>query len=194
MEIDGARTLVAGATGVLGSALAAALRREGARVAVAGRSERIADDPQAFPFDALDLDRCAAVVDAAADALGGLDLLVVAFGVAAFGPAVDEDDALVEELLTVNTMAPMAMVRAALRRMERGATVTVLSAILADVPTAGMAAYTASKCALSGWLTALRLEQRSAANCATTCERASSPAASRRRRAASCAARSRPRR
>ena len=85
MEIDGARTLVAGATGVLGSALAAALRREGARVAVAGRSERIADDPQAFHFDALDLDRCAAVVDAAADALGGLDLLVVAFGVAAFG-------------------------------------------------------------------------------------------------------------
>ena len=72
MEIDGARTLVAGATGVLGSALAAALRQEGARVAVAGRSERIADDPQAFHFDALDLDRCAAVVDAAADALGGL--------------------------------------------------------------------------------------------------------------------------
>ncbi len=88
--------------------------------------------------------------------------MVVAFGVAAFGPAVDEDDALVEELLTVNTMAPMAMVRAALRRMECGATVTVLSAILADVPTAGMAAYTASKCALSGWLTALRLEQRKA--------------------------------
>ena len=86
MEIDGARTLVAGATGVLGSALAAALRQEGARVAVASRSERIADDPQAFHFDALDLDRCAAVVDAAADALGGLDLLVVAFGVAAFGP------------------------------------------------------------------------------------------------------------
>ena len=142
MEIDGARTLVAGATGVLGSALASALRREGARVAVAGRSERTADDPQSFPFDALDLERCAAVVDAAADALGGLDLLVVAFGAAAFGPAVDEDDALVEELLTVNTMAPMAMVRAALRRMERGATVTVLSAILADVPTAGMAAPT----------------------------------------------------
>jgi nucleoside-diphosphate-sugar epimerase len=68
VEIDGVRTLVAGATGVLGSALAAALRREGARVAVAGRSERIADDPQAFPFDALDLDRCAAVVDAAAAA------------------------------------------------------------------------------------------------------------------------------
>ena len=46
-------------------------------------------------------------------------------------------------------MAPMAIVRAALRRMERGAAVAVLSAILADVPTAGMAAYTASKCALS---------------------------------------------
>jgi NAD(P)-dependent dehydrogenase (short-subunit alcohol dehydrogenase family) len=145
-------------------------------VAVASRSERIADDPQAFHFDALDLDRCAAVVDAAADALGGLDLLVVAFGVAAFGPAVDEDDALVEELLTVNTMAPMAMVRAALGRMERGATVTVLSAILADVPTAGMAAYTASKCALSGWLTALRWSSgRRARRCSTCGRRTSRP-------------------
>ena len=65
-----------------------------------------------------------------------------------------------EHLLTVNTMAPMALVRAALGRMEGSGTVAVLSAILADYPTAGMAAYTASKAGLSAWLTALRPEQR----------------------------------
>lgn len=161
MEIDGARTLVAGATGVLGSAVGGELRARGARLALAGRDpDRL--DPPAFAFEALDLERCAAVVDDAADALGGLDLLVVAFGIAAFGPAADEDDVLVEHLLTVNTMAPMAMVRRAVARMEGSGTVAVLSAILADVPTAGMAAYSASKAALSAWLTALRIEQRRA--------------------------------
>jgi short-subunit dehydrogenase len=96
----------------------------------------------------------------AADALGGLDLLVVAIGVAAFGPGEGTDDAITEHLFAVNTMAPMALVRAALPRIEKGGAVAVLSAILADYPTAGMAAYSASKAGLSAWLTALRPEQR----------------------------------
>jgi short-subunit dehydrogenase len=166
MELSGARTLVAGATGVLGSGLARALHARGARVALAGRSaERLAAlgadlEAPTFTFDALDLDRCAAVVGEAADALGGLDVLVVAIGVAAFGPGDGEDDAVTEHLLTVNTMAPMALVRAALPRFDDSGSLAVLSAILADYPTAGMAAYTASKAALSAWLTALRPEQR----------------------------------
>ena len=65
-----------------------------------------------------------------------------------------------EHLLTVNTMAPMAMGRRAVHRMDGSGTLAVISAILADVPTPGMAAYSASKAALSAWLTALRGEQR----------------------------------
>ena len=159
--------LVAGATGVLGGAVARALHREGARVALAGRDTgklaALADALDGAPtatLDALDLDRCAAVVGEAADALGGLDLLVVAIGVAAFGPGEGTDDAITEHLFAVNTMAPMALVRAALPRIEKGGAVAVLSAILADYPTAGMAAYSASKAGLSAWLTALRPEQR----------------------------------
>jgi len=158
---------VAGATGVLGGALARALHREGARLALAGRDEpklaALAQELGGAPtaaFDALDLDRCTEVVAEAADALGGLDLLVVAIGVAAFGPGDGEDDAVTENLLAVNTLAPMALVRAALPRMEKGAGVAVLTAVLADYPTAGMAAYSASKAAISAWLTALRPEQR----------------------------------
>ena len=159
--------LVAGATGVLGGAVARALHKEGARVALAGRdggrlaalAQELGDAP-ASTFDALDLDRCSAVVGEAADALGGLDLLVVAIGVAAFGPADGEDAAVIEQLLTVNTLAPMALVRAALPRIGKGGAVAVLTAILADYPTAGMAAYSASKAAISGWLTAVRPEQR----------------------------------
>ncbi|WP_181784704.1 SDR family NAD(P)-dependent oxidoreductase [Pseudonocardia pini] len=151
MDLSGARTLVVGASGVLGGALAAALEKEGARVVTASR--------RAGSFDAMDLERCAAVVDEAAAELGGLDLLVVAIGVAAFGPEA-ETDVVTEHLFTVNTMAPMAFVRAALPRFDGAGTVCVLSAILADVPTPGMAAYSASKAGLSAWLTALRGEQR----------------------------------
>ena len=158
---------MAGATGVLGGALARALHGEGARLALAGRDEAklaaLAQELGGAPaaaFDALDLERCTEVVAEAADALGGLDLLVVAIGVAAFGPGDAEDDAVTENLLAVNTLAPMALVRAALPRMEKGAGVAVLTAVLADYPTAGMAAYSATKAATSAWLTALRPEQR----------------------------------
>ena len=167
VDLSGARVLVAGATGVLGGAIARAMHAQGARVALAGRDEEklsaLADELDGAPtaaFDALDLDRCAAAVGEAADALDGLDLLVVAIGIAAFGSGADEDDAVAEELLTVNTMAPMALVRAALPRIGKGGGVAVLTAILADYPTAGMAAYSASKAGLSAWLTALRPEQR----------------------------------
>jgi len=166
MDLSGARALVVGATGVLGAGIATALHGDGARLVLAGRdAERLAAlgaelDAPTLGFDALDLDRCTALVGEAADALGGLDLLVVAVGVAAFGPAGDADDVVVEHLFAVNTMAPMALVRAALPRLERGGAVAVLSAILADLPTAGMAAYSASKAGLSAWLTAVRLEQR----------------------------------
>ncbi len=167
VDLSGARVLVAGATGVLGGGVARALHGAGARVAVAGRDEeklaRLAgelDGAPSFAFDALDLDRSAAVVGEAAKALGGLDVLVVAVGVAAFGPGHEEDDAVTEHLLTVNTMAPMALVRAAVGPMDGSGAVAVLSAILADYPTAGMAAYTASKAGLSAWLTAMRPELR----------------------------------
>jgi NAD(P)-dependent dehydrogenase (short-subunit alcohol dehydrogenase family) len=160
MDLSGARTLVVGATGVLGGALAAALREQGAVVALAGRSAPAPSGSEpAFTVDALDLERCAAVVEEAADALGGLDLLVVALGVAGFGDEA-ENDVVTEHLLTVNAMAPMAFARAALRRFpseqDGGGTLAVISAILADVPTPGMAAYSASKAALSAWLTATR--------------------------------------
>lgn len=158
---------MAGATGVLGGGIARALHQEGARLALAGRDQEklaaLANELGGAPtsaFDAQDLDRCTAVVDEAADALAGLDLLVVAIGVAAFGPGDETDDAVTEHLLAVNTKAPMALVRAAVRRIDDGGTIAVLSAILADYPTAGMAAYSASKAGLSAWLTALRPELR----------------------------------
>ncbi|NEM05045.1 SDR family NAD(P)-dependent oxidoreductase [Geodermatophilus normandii] len=167
MELAGARVLVAGATGVLGGSLARALAAAGARVALSGRDadrlQVLAGELGSVPAtaaDAIDVDSVGAAVDAAAAALGGLDAVVVAWGVVAFGPAADADDAVTEELFAVNTLAPMSLVRAALPHLADGGAVVLLSAIVADAPTLGMAEYSASKAALSAWARVLRRELR----------------------------------
>ncbi|WP_336027834.1 SDR family NAD(P)-dependent oxidoreductase [Geodermatophilus sp. FMUSA9-8] len=167
MELTGAKVLVAGATGVLGGALARALADAGARVALAGRDggrlEALAAELGGAPasaVDAVDVDAVRTAVDAAAGSLGGLDAVVVAWGVVAFGPAADADDAVTEELFAVNALAPMSLVRAALPHLADGGAVVLLSAVVADAPTLGMAEYSASKAALSAWASVLRRELR----------------------------------
>ncbi len=166
MELQDARVLVAGATGAIGRRLTEALVAEGARVVPAGRDpERLRSLGELcgtvpLTFDVVDQASCEQTVAAAADALGGLDLLVVAVGVAGFGRAVDADPAVTEELFAVNALGPMGLVRAAAARLSEGGTVAVLSAILADLPTAGMSDYGAAKSALAAWLGVLRREER----------------------------------
>ena len=167
MRNDEPKVIVLGATGVIGRALTKALSERGAELALLGRSEEslasFADelgvDVHAV-VDLLDTAGVAAAIETAAGDLGGLDGLVVATGVAAFGPAVDEDDAIVDEVFAVNALGPMAAVRAAAKLMDDGGSIAVLSAVLVDVPTAGMAAYSASKAALSSWLGVTRRELR----------------------------------
>jgi short-subunit dehydrogenase len=165
MDLTDTRFLVAGATGALGSRIARGLHDSGARVALAGRDpERLgavaAGLGAGVPAIPLDLAAPAAAVDAAVGALGGLDGLVIATGAVAFGPAGELDDATAAELFAVNTLGPIALVRAALGVIGNPGAVVALSAVVADFPTAGMAAYSASKAGLSGYLAALRRERR----------------------------------
>ena len=162
--------LVTGATGVLGDEVARRLVDAGARVALGGRDtdrlESLASelgDAPTVRLDASDLGGCAAAVDEAADALGGLDGLVVAVGVAAFGPAAQLDLHVAQQLMAVNALGPMALVSRALDRLAQageGGAVVAMSAVVADHPTAGMAAYSGSKAALSAFLAAARREHR----------------------------------
>ncbi|GAB3990872.1 SDR family NAD(P)-dependent oxidoreductase [Nocardioides marmoraquaticus] len=165
MELDGAKVLVCGASGALGGGLASALHEAGARVVPAGRDvsslEELARSlgTTALGFDVVDVESCRAAVEGAVEQLGGLDALVVTVGVAGFGRAVELDDAVAEELFAVNALGPMALVRAAAPHLEGGVAV-VVSAVLADLPTAQMADYSAAKSALATWLGVLRREER----------------------------------
>ncbi|WP_323793044.1 SDR family NAD(P)-dependent oxidoreductase [Nocardioides sp.] len=169
MDIEGARFLVVGGSGVLGGLTTRALVDAGARVVVTVRDQdRLTEAAAAagtdpITLDVIDVEGCAAAVKSAADQLGGLDGLLVATGVPAFGAALDTEAAVAEELFAVNTLGPMALVRAAGPLLaESGGVVAVLSAILADLPTNQMADYSASKAALSAWLGVVRRENRRA--------------------------------
>ncbi|MFC7573682.1 SDR family NAD(P)-dependent oxidoreductase [Klenkia terrae] len=151
----------------------------GARVAVAGRDPdrlaALAADLGGVPaqgLDVVDVESGRAAAREAAQALGGLDAVVVASGVVAFGPAADADDAVVEEVFAVNTLGPMSLVRSALPLLADGGAVVLLSAVVADAPTLHMAEYSASKAALSSWASVLRRELRPAGwRCSTSSRR-----------------------
>lgn len=99
MEFEGARALVAGATGVLGGRISRDLHAEGAHLMLAGRNstalESIGSDLGAATasFDARDSEDCSALITRAVEELGGLDALFIAFGVVAFGDEAETDDA-----------------------------------------------------------------------------------------------------
>ncbi|MFG3497525.1 SDR family NAD(P)-dependent oxidoreductase [Streptomyces sp. NPDC047928] len=167
MDVKGARVLVPGATGAIGGVLARRLHGHGARVAVAGRDPaslaRVAAACGGAParrFDAYDLDGCARTVPWAVDELGRLDAVVVCVGVAGFGPAESVGDTVAEHLLTVNALAPMAVLRAALTAVPPGGTLAAVTGVVVDAAPAGMADYAASKAALAAWLTGVRRERR----------------------------------
>jgi len=167
MDIKDARVLVVGASGALGGELARRLHEGGARVVAAGRdperTRAVAEDVGTDPLtlDVVDTDACAATVAAAVEQLGRLDLLLVTVGVAAFGKAAELDEAVAEELYAVDVLGPVALVRAAVPHLrESSGAVAVISAVLADLPTSGMADYSAAKAALATWLQVLRREER----------------------------------
>ncbi|MUN64841.1 SDR family NAD(P)-dependent oxidoreductase [Kocuria sediminis] len=168
MDLNDARILVVGATGVLGQRLCERLSEHTGNIVVTGRSSADAEQLRdrlgaraAHALDLVDHDAAAAVVRTAAEELGGFDAVVVATGVAAFGPAAEEDEAVVEELFEVNALGPMAVVRAALPHLVDGGAVAVLTGVVAELPLAGMGAYAASKAAMASWLGSLRRELRS---------------------------------
>jgi hypothetical protein len=116
--------LVAGATGGLGSRIAAHLAARGDRLTLVGRDAgRLA----ALPVDgrriALDLrspDACAAAVGAAVEHGGALDVVVNAVGVVAFGPVDELSVDVMEELFLTNTFVPIMLATAALPHLGRG--------------------------------------------------------------------------
>jgi short-subunit dehydrogenase len=164
-ELSGKAYLVVGATGALGSRIARLLADRGADVTVSGRS---ADALTALDIagahtvvaDLREPDAPRSIVAAAAERHGRLDGLVIAAGVVAFGALTEVDDDTVDDLLLVDFLAPLRLIRAALPVLERDGVILGISAVVAEKPMANMAAYSAAKAATAALFTAVRAEAR----------------------------------
>jgi cyclic-di-GMP-binding biofilm dispersal mediator protein len=162
--MEGRSVLVAGATGGLGSAIAANLADRGATLTLVSRQpERLTalDIPgHRVALDLRDPSSCEEAVRAAVDHAGRLDAVVNAVGVVAFGPVHELTVDAMEELFMTNTFIPMMLAKAALGALEQGGVIVNISGIIAEQNLPGMAAYGASKAAVRSFDEALAREAR----------------------------------
>lgn len=161
-KLVGARALVTGANGGIGSAIARALKAEGAELVLTGRREdalaQIASEVggQMIVADLAVRDDTVRIVSEA----GNVDLLVANAAVPADG---DLDDWTSEQLyraIEVNLASPLEMTRALLPKLRRQGSghLVYISSLAGKVPSKGAALYSATKFALRGFSGALRAD------------------------------------
>ena len=164
-DLQGAVILVVGATGGLGSRLVRQLRAAGATVIPSGRLSPASD---VLLADLRGRGAASDVITRAVAAYGRLDGLVIAAGVVAFGPIEELRDDTLRDLFDLNVLAPIQLIRAATPHLAASASagrepfIVTLSGIVAEAPTAGLAAYSASKAALNAFTKAATRELRRA--------------------------------
>lgn len=129
LGIDGRVALVLGASRGIGRGIAAALAREGARVAISGRSAEalaaaaaeIEGEVRAFATDTGDLERIRTLPGEVAEALGPVEILVANTGGPPAGGALDNSLEEWEEAFRSLVLAPRVLIEAVLPGMrERG--------------------------------------------------------------------------
>ena len=156
--------LVAGGSGGLGSAIARQLAARGDLLTLVARDgDRLAAIPVPAHRITADLRDPAAAQGAVAAAVehgGGLDVVVNAVGVVAFGPVADLSVDAMEELFLTNTFVPIMLARAALPALRPGGAIVNISGVIAEQNLPGMAAYGASKAAVRSFDEALAREAR----------------------------------
>ncbi len=163
-DLAGRSALVAGATGGLGSAIATQLAARGAALTLVARSgdqlDRLPVNGRRLARDLRDPQGCADAVAAAIDHGGGLDIVVNAIGVVAFGSVDELSIDAMEELFMTNTFVPVMLAKAALGPMNEGGVIVNISGVIAEQNLPGMAAYGASKAAVRSFDEALAREAR----------------------------------
>ena len=164
--IAGKVALVTGASSGIGRALALTLAREGAQLALVGRSaERLAETAAGLGGEALvlpaDLTQPAeveGVVAATLQRFGRIDILAANAGLYIPGDVIDGDADAWDELLTVNVNSVFRLIRAALPGMiaRRTGDILVTSSISGHQAIQWEPVYSASKHAVQAFVHGLR--------------------------------------
>jgi NAD(P)-dependent dehydrogenase (short-subunit alcohol dehydrogenase family) len=167
--LRGQRVLITGAARGIGAALAERLASPGARLALVGLepatmaavAQRCGEDTFVAECDVSSNEQVARVIDAAAEALGGLDVAVANAGIAAGGPLRSQDLRSWERVIEINLMGVMYTDRAALPHLERsGGYLLNIASTAAVLRAAGMTAYCAAKAGVEALSDCLRIEMQ----------------------------------
>lgn len=160
-DLSGKVFVVVGASGGLGSRLAHRLAEAGASLTLTARSaDSLLSGAHTIEADLREPDAGQRIIDAARAHHGRIDGVVIAAGITAFGPLAEIDDDTVDDLVLVDFLGPLRVLRAALPVVEPGGVIAGISAVLAEQPVGGMATYSAVKAAASALFIATAKEAR----------------------------------
>ena len=168
LGLDGRVALVMGASKGIGEAIAVALAREGARVAIASRSrerieataEAIGDGTAPFVADATDLERLAALPAEVEADLGPIEILVANSGGPPLGGALDHEPDEWERAYRSLVLAPRVLAGAVVPGMrERGwGRIVNVGSLSTREPIPGLNLSNAHRMAAVGFLKTLSRE------------------------------------
>ncbi|HSC92695.1 MAG TPA: SDR family NAD(P)-dependent oxidoreductase [Gaiellaceae bacterium] len=155
--LDGKAAVVTGASSGIGAATAAALRREGARVAGGARRAGRLEADVALELDVTSPESCERFVDRAVAELGGVDVVVNAAGLALgrepFSHSTEEDERTVFE---TNVNGLVRITRLCLPHLRDGGHLVLIGSVAGRQAYPNAAVYVASKFAVRGFAYALR--------------------------------------
>jgi 3-oxoacyl-[acyl-carrier protein] reductase len=169
-ELTEKTALVTGATGGIGGAIARALHKQGASVAVSGRQKDKLDKLAAelgarvhvLPCDLADKAQVAKLVDDAIARLGRLDILVNNAGLTKDNLFMVMKDEQWDDVIAVNLTSTFMLMRAAARAMMRAKTgygrIVNISSVSGVVGNPGQGNYAASKAGIIGMSKSLARE------------------------------------
>ncbi|MEU7828120.1 glucose 1-dehydrogenase [Nonomuraea sp. NPDC049129] len=161
-SLDGKVAIVTGASSGLGVAFARGLAEAGADIVIGARRQDRLDETRrlveetgrrclAVRTDVAKVEDCQALVDAAVETMGAVDVLINNAGVGTAVPALRETPEEFRQVVDINLHGTYWMAQACARVMRPGSSIVNIGSILAET-TAGLpqAAYSASKAAVIG--------------------------------------------
>jgi len=152
MRFENSRVLVTGAAGGIGAAVTTLFRREGAQVCATDLDCSGIEADARLTGDLTDPAFADGLPTAAADALGGLDIVVNNAGYMARGKATETDDDSLSRSLAVNVEAPFRISRAAVPIIaagDAGGAIVNVASCWGLRPGAAHALYCMTKAALA---------------------------------------------
>lgn len=166
-RLDGKVAIVTGGTKGIGATIASRMLAAGASVVVCGRT-----DPEQVPAaggrtavfvraDVREPDQAAALVNAAAERFGRLDVVVNNAGGSPNADAATVSPRFVSKIVTLNLLAPFYLAQpanAVMQRQPEGGLIINIGSVVTHNPAPGMAPYAAAKAGLTVLTRALALE------------------------------------